>query len=734
MTNPRTIDFRYAPPIVFTSICRPDDPYKTLVRQDGGLLYGFNANTFESWYFDRVIDFGIQAAHPPVKISQQTESARVPIVVTTLEYARATLELRAFGHVHDGDRRTDVVLWTIRAHDDVDEFLTGIKLDAYERKRVFVGRTESAARMIFVADPDTLPPPDRWAARRHLVEDESTPAPGSLAFISTQPLINGHTDGFRPGSGLKMEPVILRGGQSVSGAIIFPVNHSESAGLDYEWALRAQDAERAFWNGYPLPALKWEIPDPAVMDMLTACARNILQAREIEHGLPVFKVGPTVYRNLFVVDGHFFLEAARYLGYGNEASAAVDTLLRRVRPNGAITEMEYHTKETGISVATLVRQMELAGDDERLRKLWPTIRNAVGYIEGLRAEAKALPADDLCHNLLPAAFGDGGVGGKRGEYTTVVWILFGLKSATEAAKRLGYSEDAARFQADFDELMADFKAHAAKHMNQLPDGTPYLPQWFPESDSHHWIPNFPGKVEVWHALRPESGTWALSQAIWPGEVFAPDDPIVQNLNHLHDLVDDEEGVPTGTGWLPYKALWSYHAGFAANVWLYSGRPDKAIDYLYGFANHASPTRVWREEQSVTATENGQLFGDMPHNWASVEFVRLLRHLLVFERGDTLELLAGLPDEWVCPGGVVSLESTPTRFGPVSLTLTSSDGKQVEIEIRLDSAWPRRAAQRLLHLPAGASAVTVNGQPATPAGEGTFALPDAPVIQVSARMK
>jgi len=37
-SNPaRTIDFRFAPPVVFTSICRPDDPHKTLVRQDSAL-------------------------------------------------------------------------------------------------------------------------------------------------------------------------------------------------------------------------------------------------------------------------------------------------------------------------------------------------------------------------------------------------------------------------------------------------------------------------------------------------------------------------------------------------------------------------------------------------------------------------------------------------------------------------------------------------------------------------
>ena len=97
--------------------------------------------------------------------------------------------------------------------------------------------------------------------------------------------------------------------------------------------------------------------------------------------------------------------------------------------------------------------------------------------------------------------------------------------------------------------------------------------------------------------------------------------------------------------------------------LYAGHPDKAVDYLYAMANHAAPTRVWREEQSLAASDNADFVGDMPHNWASAEFVRLVRHLLVFERGETLELLPALPPEWLRPGAEVRVDRTPTRFGP-----------------------------------------------------------------------
>ena len=505
------------------------------------------------------------------------------------------------------------------------------------------------------------------------------------------------------------------------------------------WAEQALDETRRYWRALPLPALAIQVPDPAINDMIIACARNILQAREIKQGVPEFQVGPTIYRNLFVVDGHFLLECAQYLGYATEAFAGIDALLRRVRPNGAIAQMEFHRKETGIALATLVRQCELMGRDDRLLELWPIVQNAIGYIEAMRAEARSLSPDLPNYCLLPDTYADGGIGGKRAEYTTVVWTLVGLKWIGDAARRLGQTADAHRADAAFADLMADFRRCYARDRVTLPDGTAYTPMWMDNHGPHHWIPDYPAPVARHHHLRPQSGVWAINNAIYPGEIFPADDPIVQELARFYDTLDDAEGTPVETGWLPYASLWVYDASFAAHVWLYAasqGRPphkapDKAVDYLYAFANHAAPTRVWREEQSLRATDNRQLCGDMPHNWASAEFIRLVRHLLVMERGETLELLPGLPAAWLYPGATLRLERTPTRFGPISLDLTVLNltvlnltvpnltgaagdlrARHFSLRIAADPQWARQPHAVYLSLPAG---TTLDG-PAQPLGE------------------
>jgi hypothetical protein len=63
-------------------------------------------------------------------------------------------------------------------------------------------------------------------------------------------------------------------------------------------------------------------------EFLNACARNIMQAREVKEGKLTFQVGPTVYRGLWVVDGNFLLEAARYLGYDRDAEQGLRSTWR----------------------------------------------------------------------------------------------------------------------------------------------------------------------------------------------------------------------------------------------------------------------------------------------------------------------------------------------------------------------------------------------------------------------
>ena len=182
----------------------------------------------------------------------------------------------------------------------------------------------------------------------------------------------------------------------------------------------------------------------------------------------------------------------------------------------------------------------------------------------------------------------------------MLWTLIGLNEIARVANRVGHADRLEHITTLFDSLMAAFRASADRHMESLDDGTPYLPTRIPgESGDHARLEDFSGEPAPWHRINPATATYALAHAIYPGELFDSDDPLTRNLLHLVDLIDNEQGIPENIDWLKYKAVIPYFSSFYAHVWLCAGRPDKALDYIYAFANHAARTRVWREEQGFT---------------------------------------------------------------------------------------------------------------------------------------
>src|SRR5580698_8523182 len=126
-----------------------------------------------------------------------------------------------------------------------------------------------------------------------------------------------------------------------------------------------------------------------------------------------------------------------------------------------------------------------------------------------------------------------------------------------------------------------------------------------------------------------------------------------------------EDIPAETGWLWHDAVWNYNAAFVAQVYLWAGLQPWAHRTFTGFLNHASPLFAWREEQPLQNALVGDNWGDMPHNWASAECIRYLRHMLVLEDGPSMRLLEGVGTN-LDPARQFSLEQTPTRFGRVAL--------------------------------------------------------------------
>lgn len=639
MKDSRIIDFRYAPAHAQVCIGLVDDVHKTIVRDDGSINWGFDGRNALNYYrsynekqhavqtLDEVNRGFSYRVRPTIlhrdrllSLRQDFGKASAAIVETIEDWEACTFSWKAFAWKTEAGARVDVILYRLTLKDSFKTTRSGAALQS-------LGQALPEGKVLYAPRQKTVS-----------FSDEELP--------------------------------FLHAGEMLEGAwFILQDGAMEENEATLENAKRALSWSESYWERICPFEKTFSIPEPQIADMLSACGRNILQAREIKNGVYTYQVGPTEYRGLWMVDGHFLLESAHYMGRTQEAFAGVDAVLRYVKPNGAIVIMEHHDKETGIALATLCRQCELTNNDARLAELWPVMQGALGYIRMRRKESLELGTDYPGYGLYPPTFGDGGINGPEPEYTSVVWVLFGLRAAYLAGKRLklpGYEE----FLVEFEDMMVHTRKAIARDHRFTPEGIRYFPQSMLTEEAIQRRTHEQGELVLNKmGYKPQTGTWALAQSIYPGEVFADDDPVTLELLQLLDSVDNTEGIPENTGWETHNALWGYSAMFYGEAFLYANRPEKAVDYLYAFANHACPGRVWREEQGLRDSQSEEMCGDMPHNWGAAEFIRLVRHLLVMEKKENLELLKGLPEEWLPTDQMpLELEKTPTRYGEISIRM------------------------------------------------------------------
>jgi hypothetical protein len=622
------IDFRYAPLSGQTAFCFPDDASKSLVGERGELRYGFARGRFET-----VIAFSITGVEPDVVARQELESPAVPIVHTRIDRAEAFLHLTAFATNRASEGRVDNVIVEIRP-----------------RTR----RTVRAAPVVTVRSRRAV----RSQGNAVYLDAEGA----ALLFASDQPCAGPSDTGAEWVLRGKLGPA--RAGDPLRQFFRFPQEGQPlekiAAGLAEPDALLAE--AREFWRAWrPFgEPVSWRVPG-SYGEFLTASARNILQARERKNGRLTFQVGPTVYRGLWVVDGNFILEAARYLGYDAEAQQGLETTWALQEKDGGIFAGagREHWKDTGIAMFTLVRQAELSQDWTYFRGMQPNVLRGVEFLRGLCAKAAAEGSASGRYGLFPKGMGDGGLGGLRDEFTNTIWVLAGLQAVEQAAARLKLPEfePVARFRR---ELHAAFTAAARQEMRRHPEGFDYLPMLM--KNDPQW-----NAADPWDRPQPQVAQWAMSHAIYPGLVFQKDDPLVKGHIALMQACTQED-MPAETGWLPHEGTWNYAAAFVAHVYLWAGLEHWARTTFAGFLNHATPLYCWREEQPLRGSLAANYVGDMPHNWASAECVLYLRHMLALEDGASLRLLAGIGEPELAAGEPFSIAGSPTRFGRISLRL------------------------------------------------------------------
>lgn len=419
---------------------------------------------------------------------------------------------------------------------------------------------------------------------------------------------------------------------------------------------------RAWWRKQ-LDRVKITLPkgNERIVEAIKANLAYIL----INRDGPAIQPGSRSYERTWIRDGALTSTALLSLGHSAEVRDFLDWFARSQYDNGKIPccvdkrgpdpvpEHDSH----GQYIYAVRTCYAYTRDSDFLRRHWPGVRSAVGYIEFLRNQRMtdefANGPDDkrVLYGLMPESISHEGYSAKpMHSYWDDFWTLKGLIDAVQIAELLGEEKDAKRFTAlrdSFRETLDDSLRLAMKIKK---------------------IDYIPGCAELGD-FDATSTTIALSPCGLRDTLPRPE------LDNTFDrfwtfFQKRRDGKLQWKDYTPYE-----HRLVGSMVML--GQRERAhemLDFYFG-DECPRPGGGWREWPEVVRRDVREpaFIGDMPHTWVGSDFINSVRVMLAYERIDdqgprALVIGAGLPRAWVEDSDGVDVQDLATEFGNLSYSV------------------------------------------------------------------
>src|SRR5271165_4520769 len=258
------VDFRYAPRNQQSTICFPDDPRKTVVGRAGDLRYRFAKSLSAGMEnFGTVIEFSLAGFQEDKILRQWIESPDIPVVHTLIDRPAATFELVAFATSHGGEGRVDNVLLSIKS--------------------------KSKTGRVAVVPKIHIRTCDRLELESYTVPTATVRAQGGKSLLLVAAQLNNNLGSCMlwEEEGFTLYLPHGEAAEEVSARYFVRLPQENQAAETLRDHL--PDAEvllteaREFWRNWkPFGSADWSFPGRHG-EFLTACARNIQQAREVKN-------------------------------------------------------------------------------------------------------------------------------------------------------------------------------------------------------------------------------------------------------------------------------------------------------------------------------------------------------------------------------------------------------------------------------------------------------------------
>ncbi|GMU19905.1 MAG: hypothetical protein AMXMBFR13_00090 [Phycisphaerae bacterium] len=523
-------------------------------------------------------------------------------------------------------------------------------------------------------------------------------------------------DGAGLASGAMQFAMSLAVGKSETFEFVVPVvglepNDRQNAGPapgDHAAALRRLEWKKAFnttrdrWKRlYQDEAIRVRLPDADAEEAFYASLAYMLVLQDGDSLIP----GSFAYNAFWTRDAAYLIDACLRAGLVETARKATELWPRFQKESGEFPSMgpggpkEWDAQ--GQAIYSFVQVYRVTKDRAWLERYFSNILRGARFIgkirrDGMTDENRGTP---LWGILTPSVSAEDLGPHTWHHYWDDFWCIRGLQDALYAARELGQEPAAAEIRTLLEELhgstLESIRAVMAK------ERIDFIPV-APESTS---------------ASGRARGT---SPAIWPGGAFEPDDPLIRRA---FDVYWETQIAPRDGGYWHAGQPWPYATLELAHCYLNLGQIDRAFKMLRWTLDNQSAPGVYGWAEVADGRSKLFLGGDIPHGWASAEYVSLVRDMLVREVGDALHLAAGVPEQWLAHGQRVEVERALTHFGRIGFRLTSqADKGEIELSMTGDANPPGGMFWRLPRFDGQLRSLTVDGLAVPAPADGLMPIP------------
>lgn len=434
---------------------------------------------------------------------------------------------------------------------------------------------------------------------------------------------------------------------------------------------------KTYWTTLLEPAMQIEIPDPFLSNIIKASQVHCLMASRNENrGVMISPWVSGAQYGPLESESNPIIRGLDMTGHTDYARRALDFMLSFCNEQGFITT-GYTVVGTGQTLWTLADYYQRSQDRAWLRQVAPEVARICQWIARQREKTKRLDARG--QKVLEYGLMTPGVSADWDRYAYRLFNDAHYYAALDTCGRAladiddpaapAIQQDASQYRQDI--LRAFRTAQARTPVVKLQNGA--------------WVPAEPSLLYYYGDLQDYFPTEDVGRASGYTVELSSNhlaavgalDPASRETDWMLDHLEDVHFLRDGWGDYPAakKRTDIFSLGGFACVQPYYGRfaeiyalRDEVKPYIRTYFNTVS---AHAGSENLTFWEHFANRGMWNKTHETGWFLSQTRILFVNERGDDLWLAPFVPSHWLQDGQKVTIRNAPTRFGPVSYTITSN---------------------------------------------------------------